>query len=408
MKNLISILFVLVTVYSFSQTRIRGTVVDEKGQGISSVHIWLDGTTNGTITNKKGAFFIEVDKFPIHIRVSHLSYISVKMKLESAEDLKKPIALIAMVNTLPTAIVGANRVVDLTEGSWYDISDFEIYQDHILLLAYRWKQKKNPWLIMLNEGGDTLWTSYIGKDGELYKDCLGQIHLVNKKAAYQLFIEESDFQLYPAVSLKDFKEQLEPCIASHDEKIYLEQYTYANQILYYYEADLSDTTYHKIATVVDRRSLRWLDDDAKGKSPLRNEHEKRFEELFFYDPIYAPLIKQGDTTIIFDFVNGQIELYDNEFNIISSAGIDFHKTLKWKEKLFVDEKTSKVYSMFRRGGFHSLHEINLWTGELSQSVNIPQFTFVGKLRVHNSKAFFLYRDRATDQALTKIYRMFID
>ena len=408
MRNLLLIFLTLFALNSIGQSILKGTILNEYNRPISNVHIWVEGSTNGTISNKSGKFSIQVNSFPAKLHVSHLSYISKKVKVKNAQDFKSTIKLISFVQTLPTASISNKKLVDLTENYWYDISDFEIYQDHVLLLAYQWKQKVNPWLIMLNAYGDTLWSSHIGKDGELYKDCMGNIHLVNKKAAYQLFIEEDNFQLYPAVSIADFKEQLEPCIASHEEKIYLEQYTYASQVLNYFEADISDTSYQKIATIADRKSMRWLYDDAAGHSPLRNEHEQRFESLFFYDPIYAPLIKQGDTTIIFDFVNGEIEIFDSKFKPISTVNIDFHKDIKWKEKLFVDEKNQKVYCMFRRGGFHSLHEINLWTGELSKRTDIPKFTFVGKLRIHNGNLFFLYRDRIEDQSLTKIYRMFID
>ncbi len=405
MKNLILIFVIFLGLSVFAQETYKGKIINENGQGIARVHVWIDGTTIGTITNKKGEYSLPIDAFPVHIHISHLSYISKELILKNEKEFIKPIRLEALIYTLPTASVSDSKVNDLTKSYWYDISDFEIYQDHILLLAYQWKRKQNPWLIMLNAYGDTLWSSYLGRDGELYKDCLGKIHLVNKKAAYQIFIEEDSFQLYPAVSIKDFEEQLKPCIASHETKIYLEQYTYANQVLNYFEADLADTSVHIVASVSDDRSKRWLYDDAMGISPLRNEHEQRFEELFFYDPIYAPLIKQGDTTIIFDFVNDEIGIFNSDFETISVVDIDFHHSLKWKEKLFVDETTQKVYCMFRRGGFHYLHEINLWTGKLSAAIDIPKFTFIGKVRIHDGYAYFLYRDREEDQALTKVYQM---
>ncbi len=408
MQKILFIIILLINSHSIAQKTYQATIEDENGRAIPNVHIWIEGTTIGTISNNNGAFTIPVKTYPIHLHISHLSYVAKELIINLEDKSKHKILLKKLVHTLPTAVISNQKIKDLTQNYWYDISDFEIYQDHVLLLAYQWKRKKNPWLIMLDAYGDTLWSSYLGRDGELYKDCLGQIHLLNKKAAYQLFIEEDNFQLYPAVSIKEFKEQLKPCIASHNEKIYLEQYTYASQILNYFEADLSDTTVRMVETIADRQAMRWLQDDAMGLSPLRNEHEKRFEEMFFYDPIYAPLIKQGDTTIIFDFVNDEIELYNSDFTSILDVPIDFHKTLKWKEKLFVDEKNGKVYTMFRRNGFHYLYQINLWTGKLYPAMKIPQFTFLGKIRIHDGNIFFLYRDRKEEQALTKIYQMAVE
>lgn len=397
--------FIVLSCHSFAQQSYSGKIIDEFNRPISSVHIWVDQSTNGTITNKKGVFNIKIQAFPVTIHISHLSFIGQELTLKSAEALKKTIILKSLVLTLPTASITSEKLVDLTKNYLYDISDFEIYQDHLLLLAYQWKQKTNPWLIMLNAYGDTLWTSYIGKDGELYKDCMGHIHLVTKKAAYQIFIEEDNFQLYPAVSIKEFEELLKPCIESHDDKIYMEQYVYADQILNYFEANLKDTSVQQIATIADEQAMRWLADDANGFSPPRNEHDQRFEQLFFYDKVYAPLIKKGDSTIIFDFVNDEIGLFDINFELLSTTKIDFHHTLKWKEKLFVDEKTETVYTMFRRGGFHYLNAIELETGDLSADISIPKFTFIGKLRVHDHKIYFLYRDRMNGESLTKIYLM---
>jgi len=406
MQAIIKYLLVLLVFPSFGQMLYTADIKDDNGREIPYVHVWVENTTNGTITNEKGKFELRKENFPVKIHISHLSYESKVLNIKSKKDLPKTIRLKSLYYELPTAVVSTEKLIDLTQDYWYDLSDFEVYQDHLLLLTYQWKRKQNPWLVMLNAYGDTLWSEAVNRDGELYKDCLGNIHLVTKKAAYQIFIEEETCQFYPAVSISDFKAQLGPCIESHDDKIYIKQYAYNNQVLNYFEGDLKDTSYRQIGQIVDRRAIRQMSDDMSG--PSKNEHEKRFDQLFFYDPIYAPLIRRGDSTIIFDFVNGEINILGQNLNEIHTAKIEFHKTLKWKEKLFIDESNDKIYTMFRRGGFHSLHEINLNDASLSEAINIPEFTFIGKLRVHQDKIYFLYRDRQEDQALTKIYMMRVD
>ncbi|MBN2668967.1 MAG: carboxypeptidase-like regulatory domain-containing protein [Bacteroidales bacterium] len=405
LRNIIIIFCISLVEPLIAQNNLSSKIVDEQHRAIAYVHVWIDGSSQGVISNRSGEFNLSVSAFPVKIHVSHLSFQARLIEIKKAEDWPKSIELQLAITHLPTATISTEKLIDLTDQYWYDISDFELYQDHLLLLTYQWKRKVNPWLVMLNAWGDTLWSQSIPYEGRLYKDCLGNIHLITESDAYQLFIQENSVALYPPVEIEAFKTELEPCVASFGEKIYIEQYTYGRQVLNYYEADLRDTSAEQVFSIADERALRWMMDDAKGLSPPRDVHEQRFEELFFYDPIYAPLVRWKDTVVVFDFVNDNIEIYNEQYLLLHRVNIDFHHTLKWKEILLVDQENSDVYAMFRRGGFHFLHRINLNDGALGNPIDIPHFTFVGKMRVHKGSLYFLYRDRLQDQALTKIYKM---
>ena len=55
MKKLLCILFILVPIFSFSQT-IKGKVLDENKQPLAGANIYFDGTTIATIADENGNF----------------------------------------------------------------------------------------------------------------------------------------------------------------------------------------------------------------------------------------------------------------------------------------------------------------------------------------------------------------
>jgi hypothetical protein len=76
MKKITSILFLFLYCYSFSQ--IKGTVTDDKGNPLAFVNIFEENTYNGTTTNEKGNFILNVKTENPTLVFQYLGYKSVK------------------------------------------------------------------------------------------------------------------------------------------------------------------------------------------------------------------------------------------------------------------------------------------------------------------------------------------
>jgi hypothetical protein len=63
---------------------------------------------------------------------------------------------------------------------------------------------------MINTEGDTLLKGHIEEEGSLYRDCLGNLHVVGKDKTWQIYIEEKKLYLLYPVSSQGFIEQLNP------------------------------------------------------------------------------------------------------------------------------------------------------------------------------------------------------
>lgn len=66
-----------------SQSRISGTVTDKQSKlPVDYASVYINGTTNGTLTDSLGNFLLDNVRFPCTLVISHLSYITQSLNLE--------------------------------------------------------------------------------------------------------------------------------------------------------------------------------------------------------------------------------------------------------------------------------------------------------------------------------------
>ena len=397
--NRLIIIILLLSSQLFAQKVIEGVVFDKNtNRPIKNVNILVSGTKLGTSSDSRGYFFIKVEKLPQSIEISHVAYETRIIEYTGKESKLKEIGLTKKQNQIPVVSIIANKkVVELTEGKVYDISDFEITNNKLVLLAYDWNTKQNPWLIYMNMDGDTLASTAIGYEGNLYKDCTDTIHLIGEKISHQIYFNGNNFELIHACKPEDFIDIMQPCITELQNKLYIQQYSFHNQVLSYYCADEKDTSTVKFRVIADQMGMEMLIDrnrfNSMGAAPT--EADIRFEEMYFFDPIYSPLVKFNDTICILNFVDDNIEFYNNSLDLISEVNIDFHKDRHWKEQVYVDEITSKIYTIFTKNGISRLYEINKKTGELEHSTEIPNYKWISKIIVYDGVIYFMYRKNSS-------------
>jgi hypothetical protein len=76
-KSAIPLLIALLPLYIFAQSRISGTITDRQSKlPVEFASVYINGSTNGTLTDSLGFFHLENVVLPCTIIVSHLSYIT--------------------------------------------------------------------------------------------------------------------------------------------------------------------------------------------------------------------------------------------------------------------------------------------------------------------------------------------
>jgi len=113
-KPFVSLVAILLSILSFAQGTISGTVVDaETKQPLEGASVFAQNTTRGTITDKEGLFRLHLDKGGYEINITFTGYVSRTINLEVSGDRNFNIELQKGDNTLGEVIIkNSNEVPD--------------------------------------------------------------------------------------------------------------------------------------------------------------------------------------------------------------------------------------------------------------------------------------------------------
>ncbi|MEJ5995347.1 carboxypeptidase-like regulatory domain-containing protein [Pedobacter sp. Du54] len=98
--------FLLIAMFStlLKAQTLQGKVIDSKtAEPIPFVSIGIIGTNTATVTNENGEFVLKVEKFPIKLRFSHVSYLILETPISEAQN--------ALTIRLSAAAINLNEVV---------------------------------------------------------------------------------------------------------------------------------------------------------------------------------------------------------------------------------------------------------------------------------------------------------
>lgn len=409
-KLYILISFILIAHLSFAQNNflLEGTVYDSiTNRPIKNANIKIIGKKTGTISDSRGHFILKFDKYPLKIQISHVSYLTKIRIISNTDFVNISIPLILKTNKINQVNISAkNKILEITKNHFFDINDFEFTGDTIVLITYDWQEKLNPWIVLMNNYGDTILKKHIFYDGIFYKDCLNNLYLINDKYAYQIYISKNKIIVGKPINAKKFKKLMTPCINELKGKLYLKQYTYNEQVLSYFSADTISKNINKFKIIADKTTIRRLYDKERfysmGVAPT--DADLRFEKMCFFAPVFAPLIVINDTICIFNFVDGKIEYYNSELKFLNSVNIYFYQKRTWKKQIFTDDVTGKVYTLFQKNGITTLSLIDRNTGKLTTSIKIPSFKWISKIIIRDNIIYFLYR-KTSNLELTRLYKL---
>ncbi len=404
------IVFSLLSSFVFTQkkTLIQGSVFDlETGEPISEVHVFINGKTQGTITDVFGNYSISLDQVGDTLVYSHIRFDTVQIVYKWS-DFKADVLLNPVEYMLPTATV--RPVQNVSKGMLLDVTDYFFIGDSILYsgFCYRYNKKQNPWLVMIAPDGDTCFTYCVGEEGHFFKDCFDNVHYLTDDYAYQLVFYKDSVSLEYQTDIDEFMSAMKDCKFQSNGQIVFSQFSDRNQILIYYLADTTTYEIEIFRTIADEIKLNMLAFQGLffAMGPPPNDHDLRFEEMM-YEPVFAPIIKTDDTIAIINYTDSKIELYDTCFNLLGSSSIYFQNSKFCEDEIVVDDSTGKAYAVFLRNGKTSVKEIFLSSGASGQDLSIPAFHWIDNVKAHNNRLYFLYREKFSG-SLRALFRMSLE
>jgi hypothetical protein len=178
---------------------IRGRIIDKITKEPVAAATITTRDLNRTISDAEGRFALGVQKFPVVLSVSHVSYgnTSVTLTKPAAEVI---ISLQANINPIPEVRISAsrNRLQILNNKARYTIIDYQFEDPYLWFIGCLDNSPKGSRLYLGYPSGDTVCSVSVAGDVRLYRDVFDKIHLVRPDTVYQLFTDGDSIRfVYP-------------------------------------------------------------------------------------------------------------------------------------------------------------------------------------------------------------------
>ncbi len=449
MRKPILILFVFLSpLFIFGQGtkfRVTGSVIDSKtGEPLTNVNIKSSNNHFGTITDESGNFTISLTNFPTSLVFTHIGYSLLKVNLEAPPIGDVNVQLSSKATELGGVTVTTERIDTLYRDNKYSVLDYELFDNGVLLLIFKYYLSRAELLFKTYEGDEIAKLPLLpGKPLQFFRDCLGNVHIFTKTRSFQIFFEDSIIKLLPGVDIEDFKDVMGDCKFRAGNHLYFQKYGFQKLISFYYSADTTTKNWKLFRTVTDSDKMAFLSRNGmSGEMDLINisgiygvnaneiwrgyrniEVQNRFNKLAYLSPIYAPIERLGDTICIINHPDSVMEFYNLSDSLIFTTPIKYHltkkydplrtfvsawaKPVKWDKSVIIDEQKQKIYTLFlKSNGLRELREINILTGEISFAARIP-FPYIEKIKVRDGYVYFIYKGWIETEK-KKLFRQKID
>ncbi len=443
------ILFHLVVVSQKTDVRVTGAVYDEtSGEPLENVNIRFQQSRTGTITDDLGGFLLSTQNLPAILIVSHIGYETENISIKFAPLDELIINLRQKTSGLSGVVITSNRIDTVFIDDEYAVLDYEVLDDGILLLIFKYNLLRSE-LLFTDFGGRELMELKVlpAKPLQLLKDCLGSLHVISKNKAFQVSLDDDLIRLYDGVEIGKFRALMDDCKFEIKNKLYFSQkgFMELGRIFYYINTD--DNQKHLLCSIFDENKmdffyqnpenailfgvtgpdlgdLRGLEGDLDLIGHMRfADTEAHFRKTTFLSPAYLPIFRIGDSVAIFNHPKSQIEFYGFTDSLLGSIPISYHldsltykgivpasafkREGKWLKEIYVDQKLGKAYTLFMKSnGNKTIKEINLKTGGLLPAILIP-FPYVRKINIYDGYVYFIYKGWGSNQR-NKLFRQRLD
>ncbi len=419
---------------------VSGEVIDAStNKPISGVNVYSN--LFGTSTNSKGEFSIKVDSFPSSLTFSHIAYKELKygLELRKLEEDNFFIEVKLFFDSIEldgTVITAKAEPVVVFESKLRHVSDFEFIEDQLIVLTYSsqksFKSQEEYGTEIFNEA-----RIYLADENQNVKDSLsfgrGEYQLEKsfrnlpilkrKKDVIQFSVLEN--KLDTSVILKDlYNSIIKPTIDSIGDLYYVSNFNSSFPAFEYYAFDKRDSTYAMVRSISDDFGVEMMRSEYKyltnrqrveaNNMAIRTGIDKKiigaymrgFTSQKYFETPYSPLFVLNDTILIFDHYKDHFYRISRWNNVIDSVAFSYHKKQRydqkmipnnsWNKELYLDKKTSKIWTGYDKNGYTYLKEISLEDASLGRP-NKLFHRYIEKLQIRDGFAYYVYRPFESSQ-----------
>lgn len=420
-KQLVLVLFSLLSALcAISQPyKLEGTIVNAlTGAPIVDVNLKIPDTRFGTATNTEGRFELIFSVLPAVVEVTCIGYEPLNLEITKVIVVPMVLKMQPAINELEGLTITDQKAIPVYRDPDYSVFDYEMMGDKLLVLIFKYQFKRSE-LLLLTRWGDTLAKTPLPDlpPLKLYKDPLGNVHYFSKNGnAYQCYFDGYSKQL---LFINKFDaETVLRTFANYqfvmNKRLFFQEKTpsgFSSQLGF-----IDNENGKKYLQTADNsKAAKSYYSDLKAFTEPRRpddiylaETNARAFELFYKPKSDACMVQAGPNRIaVFDFTNDTLQVLNSDWQILSATGFNFHKEVKatlmaslvnafsssqwkWRSTMYTDNYTGRVYTSFERKGRTKLSRIDLYTGLIDGSYELPVL-FAEKIIIYKGEAFFRYK-----------------
>jgi len=412
----------------FGQSEIFSGVLRDQDTRIpiANAHVKIRNSDKGSVTGSDGTFTLSVVSLPVMLDISCMGYETLVLEVTKIQG--TPVALFLKHKTydLKSVTISDAPAVVLYKDEDYSVMDYVFLDKNLMLLVFRYQLKRSE-IVLMNLDGDTLVVRpvpYTPPSG-FYKDVFSNIHYLTKNdQAFQAYYQPAQNSLtFPyQTSYDTIKRYLGGFRFLINDRLYFQEnsnYGFRTFIGYYSRKEGRRYTRRS----ADTKGMKAFYSDAHNYRTTRvnpepideNDVERGVDDValaykqFYKKKSCGELFRMSDTLIaFFNYCENRIELMNADGRQVRMTPIDFHldqsKGLlaavattiagsdqwKWTHDLLQDEGYHHIYAVFSNNGFFRLKKIDLESGTLGYSVDLP-YAFPENIKIFMGEAYFLYR-----------------
>ena len=360
--------------------------------GVENVNISISNSLIGTSTDVLGRYALALEDRTktVNLYYSSIGYqdtiVSLSPKQLQHDSINISFSMRFKDYALNEVTVQGNRPEIAYAGNKTSIVDYEINDMGIYIIGYR---DNGCLLLHMSLEFDTLSILPINeKFQKLHKDVYGQIHLISYDSAYQIGHrqyrgEYMKTELFYGMTSDRFHHTFGNNAAATG-KVFI-TYKKRGKEMHYYCHKKGEPKAFLWETSLDSTLFKQLNNNTSNMCVRVYEN---------------PVFNNNDTLYFFNFDQDRIVIYNDEAERISTVPMTFHRRRTWNgewEKLkswerfvMMDAPRNKFYTAFEEEGIMTIKEIDIKTGKASDVVQLTNFHFVKKPKIHNGILYFLY------------------
>lgn len=412
----ILVLFLITPIFAQSELTIKGKVLDKNALfPLEAVSVFeKNNQDNGTYTNEKGFFKIQLSNSNSTLVFSYLGYETTYERILPNLNEPEIVLLKPDIYQLPKVEISAELKLEPITERYESIVDFVFWEEQILWLKKRGDQ--GHILVLAEKNGQEI-DKYSLKGKKIRdlesvrKSCFGSLHLVCQNYGFQINIIDNAIQLGEKYSRNDYDTYIKPCQAQIENTLIFKRELSNGLISEFYTADKGGKWNDVFKVAAQEEVLEsYRADEAliaygQGVSNIQTNNplvsrsiratqaKSDFLKYVLYTGLRIPLFKRNDTLLIFNYYEDQLQFFDKFGNQLAARNINFHLNEKWDKNVIFDEKTGKLYAVFNNKNGRFIARIDIETGECAPPIHLES-TFIKKMAVHDDVLYLLHVERA--------------